>query len=70
MVESAQAKLFGRVPMLGVSMVSFASRGGSRKRIENMPIALTIPIILLSFIIMTMVISFPYANASQRMTPR
>ena len=63
MVESAQAKLFGRITMLGVSMVSFASRVGSRKRIENMPIALTIPIILLSFIIMTMVISFPYANA-------
>jgi hypothetical protein len=63
MVESAQAKLFGRMIMLGVSMVSFASRGGNMKRIEDMPIALTIPIILLSFIIMTTVISFPYANA-------
>jgi hypothetical protein len=63
MVESAQAKLFGLVPMVGVSMVSFASIGVSRKRIESMSIALTIPIILLSFIIMTTVISFPYANA-------
>jgi hypothetical protein len=63
MVESAQAKLFGRELMVGISMVSFASRGVSRKRIENMPIALTIPIILLSFIIVTTVISFPYANA-------
>jgi hypothetical protein len=63
MVESAQTRLFGHVIMAILSMVSSSSRGLSRKRVENMPIALIIPIILLPSAILTMVISYPYANA-------
>jgi hypothetical protein len=47
MVESAQTRLFGLC----------------RKRVENMPIILIIPIILLPSVIVIMAISYPYANA-------
>jgi hypothetical protein len=63
MVEFAQAKLFGHVIMVVLSMVLLGSIGAGRKRVEKMPIALIIPIILLPSVIVTTVISFPYANA-------
>jgi len=63
MVESAQTRLFVHVIMAILSMVSLGSSGLSRKRVENMPTALIIPIILLPSAILTMVISYPYANA-------
>jgi hypothetical protein len=63
MVEFAQAKLFGHVIIVVLSMVLLGSIGAGRKRVEKLPIALIIPIILLPSVIVTTVISFPYANA-------
>ena len=63
MVESAQVKLFAHAIMVVLSMVSLGSTGVGRKRVEKMPIALIIPIILLPSVIVTTAISFPYSNA-------
>jgi hypothetical protein len=63
MVESAQTRLFEHVILVVLSMVSLGSSGLCRKRVENMPIILIIPIILLPSIIVTLAISYPYANA-------
>jgi hypothetical protein len=63
MVESARVKLFEHAIMVVLSMAFLGSVRVERKRVEKMPIALIIPIILLPFVILTMAISFPYANA-------
>jgi hypothetical protein len=63
MVESARVKLFEHAIMVVLSMAFLGSVRVERKRVEKMPIGLIIPIILLPFVILTMAISFPYANA-------
>jgi hypothetical protein len=63
MVESARVKLFEHAIMVVLSMAFLGSVRVERKRVEKLPIALIIPIILLPFVILTMAISFPYANA-------